>query len=62
MAQGNQTAGSKDETKPGIETEIGSQPGIIADEDETLQRHLSSRYIGMIAIGGSIGTGLIIGS
>lgn len=31
-------------------------------EEETLHRNLKPRHISMIAIGGSVGTGLIIGS
>lgn len=39
-----------------------SDDGVVAQSGESLHRGLSSRQVTMIAIGGAIGTGLIIGT
>jgi amino acid transporter len=64
---------SRASNSPGDDSEKGFSrahaeivtPGAMAEgppEDEQLHRGLKSRHITMIAIGGAIGTGLIIGT
>lgn len=56
---GSYTSGGYDPDKPTSNVEKLSDPN---DEHHSLHRGLSSRQISMIAIGGSLGTGLIIGT
>jgi hypothetical protein len=46
----------------GVEQPIGHIRGIETSEETSLHRGLKARHITMIAIGGAIGTGLIIGT
>lgn len=60
------------DTKDEKAYEKAREPGVVAEpafsgepakaRDETLHRGLNSRQISMIAIGGAVGTGLMIGS
>lgn len=56
------TSGSVSETL-GLKHESGSrdvQEGVMAENADSLQRHLGNRQIQLIAIGGSIGTALFV--
>lgn len=53
---------SKESRVDAVRSSDGGDDGIYANPNHHLHRSLSSRQVTMIAIGGAIGTGLIIGT
>lgn len=62
---GNKEYSGKSEYETGVAADVpvvANDGGVHYDDNSHLHRGLKSRHITMIAIGGAIGTGLIIGT